>query len=141
MYDKIVRERQIDNIVKYLGITGEEETMLRKEAALFPVRVPDYYLKLINKNDPDDPIRRLCLPAGPLTLTDGFLDTSGEKHNTVIPGVQHKYAETILVLCSGECAMYCRHLIYGKNTPSSIGWGGIASAAMRQYPCSSFLLK
>ena len=39
----------------------------------------------------------------------GKFDTSGEAENTRLPGLQHKYGETALILSTHRCAMYCRH--------------------------------
>ena len=39
----------------------------------------------------------------------GSFDTSGEQSNTIMPGLQHKYKETALILSTNRCAMYCRH--------------------------------
>lgn len=33
----------------------------------------------------------------------------GETHNTKLEGLQHKYAQTSLLLSTNQCAMYCRH--------------------------------
>ncbi|MDH2348804.1 lysine 2,3-aminomutase [Bradyrhizobium sp. SSUT77] len=38
----------------------------------------------------------------------GAFDTSGEHDNTVLPGLQHKYAQTGLLLVTNRCASYCR---------------------------------
>lgn len=50
----------------------------------------------------------------------GSLDTSGEHDNTVIPGFQHKYAQTGLLLVTDRCASYCRYCfrkrIVGKDS-------------------------
>ncbi|MER8764309.1 condensation domain-containing protein [Mesorhizobium sp. M0968] len=52
--------------------------------------------------------------------SSGNLDTSGELHNTVFPGFQHKYAQTGLLLVTDRCASYCRYCLrkrlVGKNT-------------------------
>ena len=39
----------------------------------------------------------------------GKLDTSGEHDNTVVPGLQHKYRQTGLLLVTDKCASYCRY--------------------------------
>lgn len=50
----------------------------------------------------------------------GKLDTSGESENTVVPGLQHKYAQTGLILVTDRCAAYCRYCfrkrLVGKDT-------------------------
>lgn len=96
-------------IKDYLGLSDEEEKQMQVILERFPMSVPRYYLSLIDRNDPKDPIRRMCIPS--LTETDlsGDFDTSGEADNTVQEGLQHKYTQTALVLSTNCCAMYCRH--------------------------------
>ncbi len=71
--------------------------------------VPDYYFSLIDAADPGDPIRKMCIPSFQEMDTAGESDTSGESDNTVTLGLQHKYRETVLILSTNRCAMYCRH--------------------------------
>ncbi|WP_130863420.1 KamA family radical SAM protein [Bacilliculturomica massiliensis] len=75
----------------------------------FPMSVPRYYLSLIDWKDQADPIRRMSIPSlGEFDLA-GEADTSGEQDNTVITGMQHKYPQTVLILSTNRCAMYCRY--------------------------------
>jgi len=99
----------IAQLAPALGLTGEEREKLEKLLEHYPMSIPRYYLSLADLNDPDDPIRRMCVPAAAEFDPEGDLDTSGEAHNTVASGVQHKYDESALVLTTNRCAMYCRH--------------------------------
>lgn len=74
-----------------------------------PMNIPKYYYNLINKEDPEDPIRKMSIPNVMELINDGDYDTSGEQENTVLPGLQHKYNNTALVLSTNQCYMYCRH--------------------------------
>lgn len=75
----------------------------------YPLNITRYYQKLIKKNDYNDPIFKMCV-ASPSELTmGGSVDVSGEAENTVEEGLQHKYNNTLLVLSTNVCAMYCRH--------------------------------
>lgn len=93
----------------FLGLSREEEKQMQKILDMYPMSITPHYLSLIDWGDPDDPIRRMCIPS--LTETDlsGESDTSGEADNTVVTGMQHKYRETALILSTNRCAMYCRH--------------------------------
>ena len=66
-------------------------------------------MSLIDKDDPDDPIRAMAVPSLDELNLLGSYDTSGEKDNTKMPGLQHKYSQTALILSTNRCAMYCRH--------------------------------
>lgn len=90
-------------------INKDEIKDLKEVTARFPMSIPQYYYDLIDENDPEDPIRKLSVPAIMETDTSGEMDTSGESQNTKFEGVQHKYNETMLVLTTNACFMYCRH--------------------------------
>ena len=99
----------LDELKEYLDLSDEESRNIQEEISKFPMSVSRYYLSLIDPEDPEDPIRKMAIPSGKPLVLDGSLDTSGEKSNTVIQGAQHKYAQTVLVMTTSECAMYCRH--------------------------------
>ncbi len=100
-----------DEVNKALNwnMSEEEKEKFKKIIDRYPMSIPDYYLSLINKDDPDDPIRKLCVPSILETDMSGSLDTSGEASNTVVNGLQHKYKQTGMYLSTNRCAMYCRH--------------------------------
>jgi lysine 2,3-aminomutase len=99
----------VEQVACNLGLSPDETEQLKQVAKIHPMRVSPYYLSLINWDDPDDPIRKMAMPSrGELNL-DGVYDTSGEAENTKMPGLQHKYAETALILATNRCAVYCRY--------------------------------
>ena len=100
--------RDVDGLKSYLKLTSEDEKRIAEISERYPICVPPYYLNLIDPENPDDPIRRICIP-GPQELSGGGVeDTSGEGDNTVIRGMQHKYRQTALILTTNQCSMYCR---------------------------------
>lgn len=92
-----------------MDLSDDEMNKLKEIIERYPMSVPRYYLSLINQDDPDDPIRKLCIPSIRETDLSGSFDTSGEADNTVVVGLQHKYKETGMLLSTNNCAMYCRH--------------------------------
>ncbi len=94
----------------YLSMTDAEEAQLQEILNHFPMRIPRYYFNLIDWEAGDrDPIFRHCIPSIQETSLTGSFDTSGEGSNTKLPGLQHKYGPTALILSTSRCAMYCRH--------------------------------
>ena len=92
-----------------IEIDKEEKKKLQKVIEKHPMFIPDYYARLIDWNDPEDPIKSIIFPSpGELDIA-GSYDTSGERENTVHTGLQHKYRETALLLATNRCAGYCRH--------------------------------
>ena len=82
---------------------------VQRVAKKYPLRITNYYLNLIDWDDPDDPIRKIAIPSCGEDNVSGSFDTSGERHNTKLRGLQHKYRETALILTTNTCSVYCRH--------------------------------
>jgi lysine 2,3-aminomutase len=101
--------RYITNIDKIPQLNEEERVRLKTVAEKFAFRVNDYYLKLIDWNDPHDPIRKLVIPSENELVEYGKWDASDEVLNYVAPGCQHKYDKTALLLVSEVCGAYCRY--------------------------------
>ena len=96
-------------LAEKLPLTAEELAAVQSVADRYPMCITPYYLGLIDPNDPDDPIRKMAVPAPIEEEEGGSFDTSGEQSNTRVPGLQHKYLQTAMVLTTNRCAMYCRH--------------------------------
>jgi KamA family protein len=90
-------------------LSEEECAELRTITERFAFRANDYYLSLINWDDPDDPIRRVIIPSAHELEEWGRLDPSDEGNYTVIPGLEHKYNSTVLLLVSNSCDGICRY--------------------------------
>jgi len=99
----------ITQLEDYIKLSPKEKRQLREIISIHPMSITRYYMSLIDWDDPNDPIRRLAVPSvGELNLL-GSYDTSGERENTKMPGLQHKYQQTALILATNRCATYCRH--------------------------------
>jgi len=103
------RAKYVCSIDQLSNIPSHERDRLKRVAQRYAFRCTDYYLGLINWDDPHDPIRQLIIPREE-ELTDwGDLDASNEAGVTVDHGVQHKYPDTVLLLCNEVCGAYCRY--------------------------------
>lgn len=96
------------DIRKIDQLPADERESLAPVTSEFVFRVSDYYLSLIDWNDPNDPIRRIVIPTTAELVEYGRLDPSDEASNYVATGCQHKYASTALLLVSDVCGAYCR---------------------------------
>ena len=99
----------VRNLDKVAEIPEAQREMLKRVAEKFVFRANDYYLKLIDWNDPNDPIKQLIIPREEELHDWGQLDASNEAAVTVARGVQHKYVHTVLLLCNEVCGAYCRY--------------------------------
>ena len=99
----------VEQVARKLGLSQKEKDQMKRVANIHPMRISPYYMSLIDWNDPNDPIMKMAVPSKKELNLDGFYDTSGEAENTKMPGLQHKYSETALILATNRCATYCRH--------------------------------
>jgi len=89
-------------------LSKEERARLQPVHDEFVFRTNDYYNSLINWSDPDDPIRRIVIPDAGELENWGRLDASNEESYTRVPGLEHKYDSTALLLVNNVCGAYCR---------------------------------
>ena len=110
-WQKLLTEgyRSVDAMADVIPFSPDEMDDLRTVEEQFPVFINPYYLSLMDTSDPEDPIRKMSVPSVSELTRMGSFDTSGEQSNTVLPGLQHKYGQTALILSTNQCAMYCRH--------------------------------
>jgi lysine 2,3-aminomutase len=95
--------------IAHLPVLDEpEKERLQQVTDKFVFRTNDYYQSLINWDDPNDPIRRIVMPAVAELEEFGKWDASDEASYTVVKGLEHKYSDTALMLVNNVCGAYCR---------------------------------
>lgn len=103
------RLKQVTHIDHLAQLSEQEKACLAEVAEQFAFRSNDYYLSLIDWDDPDDPIRRIIVPSVQELNEWGRLDPSDEQSYMIMPGLEHKYDFTILLLVSNICEGICRY--------------------------------
>jgi lysine 2,3-aminomutase len=104
-----VKTKHITKIEHLDRLSEQQIADLQKVTDKFSFRCSDYYLSLIDWDDPDDPIRRIVVPNVQELDEWGRLDPSDEQAYTIIPGLEHKYHSTALLLVSNICEGICRY--------------------------------
>ncbi len=89
-------------------LSDKERFDLQEVFNKFPFRSNEYYLSLINWDDPDDPIRRIIIPNTMELEQTGKLDASNEKLYTKVHGLEHKYEHVAVLLVNDVCGGFCR---------------------------------
>jgi lysine 2,3-aminomutase len=105
----VSKTRYFTRVDELEHLSQQERAELKKVADKFAFCCNDYYLSLINWDDANDPIRRVVIPNTQELEEWGRLDPSDEKTYTVIPGLEHKYNSTVLMLVSNVCEGICRY--------------------------------
>lgn len=98
----------------------------------FPMRVPRYFVSLMRRGDPADPLLAQVLSRRAEHLTvDGFgQDPVGDLTAAREHGLLQKYRGRALLLTTGACAVHCRycfrrHFPYAGQTPRA-DWQAVA---------------
>ncbi|HQC12195.1 MAG TPA: KamA family radical SAM protein [Methanoregulaceae archaeon] len=100
--------KYITSVDRIESLSEDERNTLREVTDRFAFRSNEYYLSLIDWDDPEDPIRKIIIPDTRELENWGELDASNEKNYTVAPGIQHKYRQTALFLAVDVCGSFCR---------------------------------
>lgn len=116
---------------------AEYEAAQRAEAEGFPIALTPHYLSLINVSDPDCPLRRQVVPAGPegQTSRGDLRDPLGEEAHEVAPELIQRYPDRALLLVSDRCAVYCRFCTRSRM----VGAGGGPRSLARLAPAFAYL--
>jgi lysine 2,3-aminomutase len=105
------RFTRVEQLAQLIPLSTEEQAQLRLVTMRYPLSVTPYYLSLINPDDPDDPIRKQAIPST-MEMTMGSMgveDPLGEKDDTAVPGLVHRYPDRVLLVLTDICPVLCRH--------------------------------
>jgi len=132
------KTKYITRIEQLEQLSEQQRAELKKVTDKFAFRVNDYYLSLIDWDDPNDPIRYIVIPNIQELDEWGRLDPSNEKAYTVMPGLQHKYHSVAVFLVTNKCDAFCRYcfrkrLFIESETEYLQDWDG-AYQYVREHP-------
>jgi lysine 2,3-aminomutase len=105
------RITSIDQLSRLVPLSIEEQAQIKLVTERYPLSITPYYLSLINPDDPDDPIRKQAIPSiQEISMSSmGLEDPLGEKEDSVVPGLVHRYPDRVLMVLTDICPMLCRH--------------------------------
>jgi len=94
-----------------LSLTPEERAGTILAGKKLALGITPHFFNLIDREDPDCPIRRQVVPRieESITASDEMLDPCGEDSNMPVPGLVHRYPDRVLLLVTDRCASYCRY--------------------------------
>ncbi|MBH1988455.1 MAG: KamA family radical SAM protein [Myxococcaceae bacterium] len=104
--------KSIEDLERFLVLTDSERSALLQLSLKggLPFQVTEHFLKQINPNDPNDPLRQQIVPREtefiPFDLERR--DPLGEEDHEAVPHLIHRYPDRVLLLVTDRCASYCR---------------------------------
>ena len=105
------RIKSMDQLEKVISVTQDERDAFEKSHELFNMAITPYYASLIDKDDPNCPIRLQSVPKmGELNIAATDLeDPLAEERDMPVPGITHRYPDRVLFYTTHNCPVYCRH--------------------------------
>lgn len=107
-----------ETLGQYLALTEDEWLFDPNLTNTLPLKIPMYFLNLIDPNDPDDPIRRQVVPRWQeqRVLDEEQLDPLCEVNYSVTERLIHRYQSRVAFLTTDVCPLYCRHCFRRRFT-------------------------
>ncbi|MBS4534930.1 lysine 2,3-aminomutase [Clostridium sp. D2Q-14] len=105
------RINTVEDLKKVINISKEEEENIAKTLKKFRMGITPYYASLMDKDDPNCPVRLQAVPQAVETHM-GAADMEDPLHedtDSPVPGLTHRYPDRVLLLITDQCSMYCRH--------------------------------
>jgi lysine 2,3-aminomutase len=105
------RIRTLDELERVFALSEDERSAVARHTGSLPVGITPYYASLMDRHDASEPLRRThVLASGEYVRLPGEEDDPlGEDHDTVVPGLVHRYPDRVLFLATGTCSTYCRY--------------------------------
>jgi len=105
------RIRSLEELARIFALSVDERVAVDRHEGSLPVGITPYYASLMGLDDPSEPLRRTHIMTGAEYIrspgeADDPLD---EDHDTVVPGLVHRYPDRVLFLTTGTCSTYCRY--------------------------------
>ena len=116
------RVRDLDDLEQWIEPTEDEAKAVGDLARRFRFVITPYYASLMDRLDPDCPIRRQVVPS-PLEAIDpaGLADPLDEVLHSPVKNVIRVYPDRIAFCVNNECALYCRFCLR-KRMVGETGW-------------------
>jgi lysine 2,3-aminomutase len=105
------RVRHLDQLERMLALSAEERAAVEMIHSRLPVAITPYFMSLVSRDDPTDPLRRTVVPTAlEFARAPGESDDPlGEEGQSPVPGLVHRYPDRVLLLVLDFCSTFCRY--------------------------------
>jgi lysine 2,3-aminomutase len=105
------RIRTLEQLERMFDLSQDERSAALRHKGSLPVGITPYYASLMAHADASEPLRRTHIMVNDeyVRLPGEEDDPLGEDHDTVVPGLVHRYPDRVLFLTTGFCSTYCRY--------------------------------
>jgi lysine 2,3-aminomutase len=101
----------LKQLEEHLELSEKERSGVLLSGTKLAMAITPHFFNLIDREDPECPIRRQVIPRVEETWTSPYemADPCGEDDSMPVPGLVHRYPDRVLFLVTDRCAAYCRY--------------------------------
>ena len=105
------RVTTLSQLEEKIALSPEERAGVLLSGNKLAFAVTPHFFNLIDREDPNCPIRRQIIPNAAEGVRSPFemADPCGEDSHMPVPGLVHRYPDRVLFLVTDRCASYCRY--------------------------------
>ena len=105
------RVNTLSDLESRINLTDVERAGVLLAGNKLAMSITPHFFNLIDKDDPNCPIRRQIIPRleEGWTAPEDLSDPCGEDSHMPVPGLIHRYPDRVLFLVTDRCASYCRY--------------------------------
>ena len=105
------RIRDLKSLLRVVNLTEDEIKAAGLNDNGLPLNITPYYTSLIERDNPEHPIRKAVVPvtAEGLMSYGETADPLGEESDSPVHGLVHRYPDRVLFLVTDFCSSYCRY--------------------------------
>ena len=106
--NRICSLERLENII---SLSYPEKKALISTDTSLPFSITPYYASLLDRNNPQQPIRKSVIPTIYETETSNYEDEDplSEHADSIFPNLIHRYPDRVLFLVTDFCSTYCRY--------------------------------
>ena len=115
----------VEQLEKFLPtLTPEERAGTILANSKLSMAITPYFFNLIDPTDENCPIRRQVIPRIEETNLAPWemSDPCGEDSHSPVPGLVHRYPDSVLFLVTDRCAAYCRYCTRSRLVSNASGY-------------------
>jgi len=125
--------RTIEPLAVMLNLKTHQVARYKRLIDIYHYAITPYYFSLIDWTDPQDPVRKQCIPDLKELEFEivGNNDPLDEEKDMPVPGLVHRYPDRVLAVITNMCSMYCRHCtrkrIWGSGEEGTVATNDLAA--------------
>src|SRR5216110_2974053 len=118
------RVTSLGQLEQHLKLSNEERSGVLLSGTKLALAVTPHFFNLIERDNPDCPIRRQVIPRIEETWASPYdmADPCGEDSHMPVPGLVHRYPDRVLFLVTDRCASYCRYCTRSRLVSNASGY-------------------